>query len=217
MQTQDMLSKADNFALVTCNESAFEPHTDPRHFSTKNRVDSRLFLEIDHHSHLRRSVRSRETLTLHQNSIGIYRGEFRPENCPIRAFSRIHSVFRDLCRTIRVDPITLGENDHHGHLEGSLGYPGPLTLPQNSIGIYRGEFRPENCPIRAFSRIHSVFRDLCRTIRVDPITLGENDHHGHLEGSLGYPGPLTLPQNSIGSLRGNVRSDLCQLGLFWPS
>ncbi|PKI78489.1 hypothetical protein CRG98_001129 [Punica granatum] len=47
-----------------------------------------------------------------------------------------------------------------------------------------------------------------------PITLGANDHHDHLEGSLGYPGPLTLPQNSIGSLRGDVRPDLCQSGLF---
>ncbi|OWM84253.1 hypothetical protein CDL15_Pgr011638 [Punica granatum] len=40
-----------------------------------------------------------------------------------------------------------------------------------------------------------------------------NDHHGHLEGSLGYPRPPTLPQNSIGSLRGDVRPDLCQSGL----
>ncbi|PKI73043.1 hypothetical protein CRG98_006538 [Punica granatum] len=38
----------------------------------------------------------------------------------------------------------------------------------------------------------------------DLITLGVNDHHDHLEGSLGYPGPLTLPQNSTGSLRGDV-------------
>ncbi|PKI48971.1 hypothetical protein CRG98_030638 [Punica granatum] len=52
------------------------------------------------------------------------------------------------------------------------------------------------------------------TIRVDPITLGANDHHGHLEGSLGYPGPLTLPQNSIESLRGDIRLDLCQSDLF---
>ncbi|PKI58378.1 hypothetical protein CRG98_021253 [Punica granatum] len=52
------------------------------------------------------------------------------------------------------------------------------------------------------------------TISVDPITLGANDHHDHLEGSLGYLGLLTLPQNSIGSLRGGVRPDLCQSGLF---
>ncbi|PKI64108.1 hypothetical protein CRG98_015497 [Punica granatum] len=52
-----------------------------------------------------------------------------------------------------------------------------------------------------------------RTVRVDPTTLGTNDHHGHLEGSLGYPRPPTLPQNSIGSLRGDVRPDLCQSGL----
>ncbi|PKI57986.1 hypothetical protein CRG98_021617 [Punica granatum] len=53
-----------------------------------------------------------------------------------------------------------------------------------------------------------------RTIWVDPITLGANDHHDHLEESLGYPGPLTLPQNSIESLRGDVRPDLCQSGLL---
>ncbi|PKI47282.1 hypothetical protein CRG98_032328 [Punica granatum] len=58
---------------------------------------------------------------------------------------------------------------------------------------------------------------LRRTIRVDRLTLGANTHHGHLEGSLGYLGPLTLPQNSIWSLRGDVRPDLYQSGLFWPS
>ncbi|OWM76936.1 hypothetical protein CDL15_Pgr011661 [Punica granatum] len=51
-------------------------------------------------------------------------------------------------------------------------------------------------------------------IRVHPITLGANDHHGHLEGSLGDPEPLTLPQNAIGNLRGDVRLDLCQSDLF---
>ncbi|PKI47123.1 hypothetical protein CRG98_032492 [Punica granatum] len=54
---------------------------------------------------------------------------------------------------------------------------------------------------------------LRRTVRFDPKTLGTNDHHGHLEGSLGYPRPPTLLQNSIGSLRGDVRPDLCQSGL----
>ncbi|PKI32899.1 hypothetical protein CRG98_046710, partial [Punica granatum] len=57
---------------------------------------------------------------------------------------------------------------------------------------------------------HSHLR---RTVRVDPTTLGTNDHHGDLEVSLGYPRPPTLPQNSIGSLRGDVRPDLCQSGL----
>ncbi|PKI50532.1 hypothetical protein CRG98_029086 [Punica granatum] len=32
------------------------------------------------------------------------------------------------------------------------------------------------------------------------------------EGSLGYPRPPTLPQNSIGSLRGDARPDMCQSG-----
>ncbi|OWM65545.1 hypothetical protein CDL15_Pgr023815 [Punica granatum] len=51
------------------------------------------------------------------------------------------------------------------------------------------------------------------TVRVDPTTLGTSDHHGHLEGSLGYPRLPTVPQNSIGSLRGDVRPDLCQSSL----
>ncbi|OWM77836.1 hypothetical protein CDL15_Pgr009383 [Punica granatum] len=55
--------------------------------------------------------------------------------------------------------------------------------------------------------------DVKETVRVDPTTLGTNDHHGHLEESLGYPRPPTLPQNSIGNLRGDVRPDLCQSGL----
>ncbi|PKI26087.1 hypothetical protein CRG98_049224, partial [Punica granatum] len=51
------------------------------------------------------------------------------------------------------------------------------------------------------------------TIRVDLTTLGTNDLHGHLEGSLGCPRPPTLPQNSIGILRDDVQPDLCQSGL----
>ncbi|PKI48394.1 hypothetical protein CRG98_031247 [Punica granatum] len=45
-------------------------------------------------------------------------------------------------RTIRADLITLGANDYYGYLEGSLGYPGLLTLPQNSIGSLRVRFDP---------------------------------------------------------------------------
>ncbi|PKI72248.1 hypothetical protein CRG98_007322 [Punica granatum] len=78
-----------------------------------------------------------------------------------------------------------------------------ISRPYGSIGSIRDPFS-----------LNDHHHHLQRTIRVDPITLGENDHHGHLEGSLGYPGPLTLPQNSIGSLRGDVRLDLCQSGLF---
>ncbi|PKI78390.1 hypothetical protein CRG98_001211 [Punica granatum] len=51
------------------------------------------------------------------------------------------------------------------------------------------------------------------TVRVDLTTLGTNYHHGHLEGSLGYPRPPTLSQNSIGRLHGDVRPDLCQSSL----
>ncbi|PKI52410.1 hypothetical protein CRG98_027191 [Punica granatum] len=60
----------------------------------------------------------------------------------------------------------------------------------------------------------SVFHDLCRAVRVDPITLGANDHYSHLRGSVRSQEPLTLPQNSIGSLHGDVRPDLSQSGLF---
>ncbi|OWM75262.1 hypothetical protein CDL15_Pgr023783 [Punica granatum] len=52
-------------------------------------------------------------------------------------------------------------------------------------------------------------KKLRKTVRIDPTTLGNNDHHDHLEGSLGYPKPPTLSLNSIGSLRGDVRPDLC--------
>ncbi|PKI56741.1 hypothetical protein CRG98_022866 [Punica granatum] len=44
-------------------------------------------------------------------------------------------------------------------------------------------------------------------IRVDPIILGSNDHNSHLRRSVRSQGPLTLSQNSIGSLRGDVRPD----------
>ncbi|PKI68858.1 hypothetical protein CRG98_010713 [Punica granatum] len=66
---------------------------------------------------------------------------------------------------------------------------------------------------RTLFRTSSQTRRAHGTVRVDPTTLGANDHHGHLEGSLGYPRPSTLPQNSIGSLRGDVRPHLCQSGL----
>ncbi|PKI73042.1 hypothetical protein CRG98_006537 [Punica granatum] len=75
-------------------------------------------------------------------------------------------------------------------------------------------FNPKTAQSGLFFQTYSIFRDLCRSIRVDLITLGVNDHHGHLEGSLGYPRPLTLPQNSTGCLRGDVRTDLCQSSLL---
>ncbi|OWM66814.1 hypothetical protein CDL15_Pgr027002 [Punica granatum] len=68
-------------------------------------------------------------------------------------------------------------------------------------------------PVRKGIRERLEASRLKRTLRVDPTTLGTNDHHGHLEGSLGYPRPPTLPQNSIRSLRGDVRPYLCQSGL----
>ncbi|PKI69318.1 hypothetical protein CRG98_010319 [Punica granatum] len=39
----------------------------------------------DHHNYLRGSLKSREPLILHQNPIGIHRGNVRPENCPVRS------------------------------------------------------------------------------------------------------------------------------------
>ncbi|PKI46716.1 hypothetical protein CRG98_032892 [Punica granatum] len=121
-----------------------------------------------------------------------------------------HSHLR---RTVWIDPTTLGTNDHHGHLEGSLGYSRPPTLPQNSIGSLRGDVRPDLCQSGPKFQTCSVLGDFYRTVWIDPTTLGTNDHHGHLEGSLGYSRSPTLPQNSIGSLRGDVRPDLCQSGL----
>ncbi|OWM76966.1 hypothetical protein CDL15_Pgr011691 [Punica granatum] len=195
---------------------------DPRLFSENDhhshlqravRVDPITLGPNDHHSHLRGSVRSQEPLTLPQNSIGSLRGDVRPDWCQTGPNFQTYSVFRDLCRAVRVDPITLGPNDHHSHLRGSVRSQEPLTLPQNSIGSLRGDVRPDWCQTGPNFQTYSVFRDLCRAVRVDPITLGPNDHHSHLRGSVRSQEPLTLPQNSIGSLRGDVRPDLCQSGL----
>ncbi|OWM71372.1 hypothetical protein CDL15_Pgr027023 [Punica granatum] len=177
------------------------------------RVDPITLGPNDHHSHLRGSVRSQEPLTLPQNSIGSLRGDVRPDWCQTGPNFQTYSVFRDLCRAVRVDPITLGPNDHHSHLRGSVRSQEPLTLPQNSIGSLRGDVRPDWCQTGPNFQTYSVFRELCRAVRVDPITLGPNDHHSHLRGSVRSQEPLTLPQNAIGSLRGDVRPDLCQSGL----
>ncbi|PKI76650.1 hypothetical protein CRG98_002959 [Punica granatum] len=53
-----------------------------------------------------------------------------------------------------------------------------------------------------------------QAVWVDSITLGPNDYHSHLRESVRSQEQLTLPQNSTGSLRGDVLPDLCQLGLF---
>ncbi|PKI69668.1 hypothetical protein CRG98_009939 [Punica granatum] len=106
----------------------------------------------------------------------------------------------------------------------------PPTLLNNSIGIHRYEFRPENCSVGpAFLTVCSVFLQI-GSIR-DPFQrkrpllpppgdcTGRPGNSGNKRppqsprGSLGYPRPSTLPQNSIGSLRGDVRPDLCQSGL----
>ncbi|PKI47859.1 hypothetical protein CRG98_031748, partial [Punica granatum] len=113
----------------------------------------------------------------------------------------------------RVDSRPFSTNDHFYHLQGSVRSQEPLALLKTSTGKRRGEFQLEHCPVRPVFQTRSVFGVFRRTIRFDLITLGENDHHGHLEGSLGYPGPLTLLKNSIGRLRGDVRLDLCQSGL----
>ncbi|PKI39334.1 hypothetical protein CRG98_040269 [Punica granatum] len=112
-------------------------------------VDLRLFSQNDHHSNLWRSVRSREPLTLPQNSIGRHRGDVRPENCPVGSVFQTYFVFHDLCRAIWVNPIGLEPNDHHSYLRGSLRSRDPPTLRQNSIGSHRGDLRPENCPVRS--------------------------------------------------------------------
>ncbi|PKI71592.1 hypothetical protein CRG98_008000 [Punica granatum] len=124
------------------------------------------------------------------------------------------SVFRDLYRAVRVDSITLGPNDHHSHLRGSVRIREPLTLPQNSIWRHRGHIRPDRCQMGPKFQTCSVFRDLYRAVRVDSITLGPNDHHSHLRGSIRSQELLTLPQNSIGSLHGDIQLDLCQSDLF---
>ncbi|PKI72910.1 hypothetical protein CRG98_006712 [Punica granatum] len=112
----------------------------------------------------------------------------------------------------QVDPRLFSKNDNHSQLRGSVRSREPLTLPQNCIGRLRGDVRPELCQTGLKFRTCSVFRDLCRAVRVDPISLGPNDHHSHLGGSVRSQELLTLSQNSIESFRGDVRPDLCQLG-----
>ncbi|PKI73148.1 hypothetical protein CRG98_006459 [Punica granatum] len=185
MQTQDMLSEADNFALVICNE--------------QNRLSGLIWT---------RSISPRKVIILGSfNSFShVYRQfdvQFEPRTSntqPIetRAFSRF---------------LLLGRGTH-GHLRGSVRSQEPLTLPQNSIGSLRGDVRPYWCQTGPKFQTCSVFRDLCRAVQVDSITLGPNYHHSHFRGSVKSQDPLTLPQNSIGSLRGDVRPDLCQSGLF---
>ncbi|OWM78323.1 hypothetical protein CDL15_Pgr001044 [Punica granatum] len=177
------------------------------------RVDPSTLGTNDYHGHLEGSLGYPRPLNLPQNSIGSLRDDVRPDWCQTGPNFQTYSVFRDLCRAVRVDPITLGPNDHHSHLRGSVRSQEPLTLPQNAIGSLRGDVRPDWCQTGPNFQTYSVFRDLCRAVRVDPITLGPNDHHSHLRGSVRSQEPLTLPQNAIGSLRGDVRPDLCQSGL----
>ncbi|PKI59957.1 hypothetical protein CRG98_019651 [Punica granatum] len=112
--------------------------------------------------------------------------------------------------------------------DSSSSTMGKPSMPSKQFGITsttdeprkRGQSMTAQAAELAFGKAQSFlsskagFRQPNRTVRVDPTTLGTNDHHGHLEGSLGYPRPLTLPQNSIGSLRGDVRPDLCQSGIL---
>ncbi|PKI65420.1 hypothetical protein CRG98_014159 [Punica granatum] len=183
-----------------------------------DRVDPRLFSENDHHSHLQGSVRSRKPLTLPQNSIERHHGYVRPENCQVESVFQTYSVFRDLCRDVRVNPITLDQNNHYILLQGSVRSREQLTLPQNSIGRHRGDVRPENCPVETV-RVNPMTLEqndhhshLRGTVRVNPITLEQKDHQSHLRGSVRSREPLTLPQNFIGRLRSDVRLENCLVG-----
>ncbi|PKI65476.1 hypothetical protein CRG98_014134 [Punica granatum] len=131
------------------------------------------------------SVRSHEPLALPQNSIGRHCGDIRPENYPVGSVFQTYSIFRDLCRAIRVNPTGLESNDHHNHLRGSLRSREPLALLQNSIGRHRGDVQPENCPVEFVFQTYYVCRDLYKAIRANPIGLEPNDHHSHLWGILG--------------------------------
>ncbi|PKI60559.1 hypothetical protein CRG98_019035 [Punica granatum] len=117
-------SKALNSLKKTAAHSLAKTKQNPQDLSRNHdRVDPRLFSPNDHHSYLRRSVRSREPLTLPQNSIGNHRSDVRLANCPVGSVSWTCSIFRNLCKAIRVNPITLGPRDRHHHLGGFLGYP----------------------------------------------------------------------------------------------
>ncbi|PKI67117.1 hypothetical protein CRG98_012490 [Punica granatum] len=50
--------------------------------------------------------------------------------------------------------------------------------------------------------------------RVDPGLFSQNDHHSHLQRLVRSQEPLTLSQNSIGRLRGDVRPENCSIRHF---
>ncbi|PKI64003.1 hypothetical protein CRG98_015616 [Punica granatum] len=90
--------------------------------------------------------------------------------------------------TVRVDPTTLGTNDHHGHLEGSLGYPRPPTLFKIPSGASVAT-SDQTCA----SRVCPVFQPgLFGAIRVCSTENSPNPTHQRsnptLEGFLHNPG-----------------------------
>ncbi|OWM77045.1 hypothetical protein CDL15_Pgr019844 [Punica granatum] len=120
-------------------------------------------------------------------------------------------IVRDLCAGIdkpTTEPISLLPNGPKFRMHG-------VSTPFWPTGstCEDPQPRPGALFITRQSEVNGQARGHGQTVRVDPTTLGTNDHHGHLEESLGYPRPPTLPQNSIGNLRGDVRPDLCQSGL----
>ncbi|PKI66324.1 hypothetical protein CRG98_013286 [Punica granatum] len=140
------------------------------------------------------NTRSIETRTLSRTSL---KDSWAPRVRPSRPILALD----------RVDLRLFSENDHHSNLRGSVRSQDPLTLPQNSIGRHSGDVRPEWYQTGPKFQTCSVFRDFCRDVRVDPIILGTNDHNSRLRGSVRSQEPLTLPQNSIGRHRGNVRPE----------
>ncbi|PKI60605.1 hypothetical protein CRG98_019081 [Punica granatum] len=127
-------------------------------FESFYRVHRRFDVQFESRTSNTRSIETRASSQLNFNPSGT------------------HDIFFPLLKTKLAK---LHANDHH---RGSIMSREPLTLPQNSIRRLRGDIRPDLCQTGQTFRTCSIFRDLCRAVRVDSITLGLNDHYSHLWG-----------------------------------
>ncbi|OWM76819.1 hypothetical protein CDL15_Pgr017212 [Punica granatum] len=66
------------FGAIRVNLTGLEPNDHHSHLRGAIRANPIGLKPNDHHSHLRESLRSREPLTLYQNSIGSHCGDLRP-------------------------------------------------------------------------------------------------------------------------------------------
>ncbi|PKI65021.1 hypothetical protein CRG98_014606 [Punica granatum] len=151
----------------------------------------------DHHSHLWGSLRSREPLTLHQNSIGSHRGDVRPEPCPVGSVpgrALFCLIFAGLYGSTRVSflrtPITVTSG-------GSLG----VGNRRPCINIPSGATVVTSDSKLAQSGLYGSTRvSFLRTTTT--VTSG---------GQLGVGSRRPCSKNTIGSHRGDVLPETCSI------